>query len=205
MNEETATVGVLGGSFNPVHLGHLIVAQDALECFDLREVWFMPCARPPHKPDDLAEARHRAQMIELAIETQAAFRVCAEEVDRGGISYTIDTLNRLSDAYPDEAFRFIIGADSVPELHSWRSIDELFDRYGFLVMGRPGFDPAGWTPESLGLKAEQVEALKHHLCRAHAVGISSSDIRRRAAEGWSIKYLAPAEVEMYIMEHHLYG
>lgn len=204
MNEEEVSVGVLGGSFNPVHLGHLIIAQDALEAFELQKILFMPCAAPPHKPDALAPARHRLAMLELALESHPALEASSHEIDRGGVSYTIDTLDALSAAHPGTSFCFIIGADSLPELYQWKDIDRLLDEYTFLLMSRPGFLPDTWDADRLRLSAERIETLRAHTCRAHDIGISATDIRRRAAEGMSIKFLVPDAVEMYIMEHHLY-
>lgn len=198
-------IGIMGGSFDPPHTGHLLMAQDAMEAFELDRVLFVPCAVPPHKPDRLAAAEHRLAMLDRAVQECPGFDVSRIEIDRGGRSYTLDTLEALSARHPDCRFSFIIGADSLHELHSWYKIDHMLAQYRFLVMGRPGWTPERWDAESLKLTSGQIEDLKQHYCRAHHIDISSTDIRNRVAEGMRIKFLVPAEVEMYIVEHRLYA
>ena len=195
-------LGILGGSFNPVHLGHLIMAQDALELFELSNVMFIPCAHPPHKPRaDLAPDAHRLAMLESAIEGDLSFEVSDLELRRGGVSYTVDTLRDLAAHHPGTELCFIIGTDSLAELHLWREVETLLTLCRVLTIARPGTDPAAW---GACLPAPWRERLTADVRVGHSLAVSSTDIRRRVAEGQSIRYLVPAGVEMYITEHSLY-
>ncbi len=197
-------IGILGGTFNPIHLGHLILAQDALEQLELDRVLLIPCALPPHKDGRaLASAPHRAAMIEAAIEGDPRFSVSTLEIERGGLSWTVDTLQALRDTYPDALRVFIIGADTVHELRTWRRIDDIFRLCRFAVVGRPGVKPTG-TPDELGLSEAQTDQLRASVIVGHDIDISSREIRMRIAEGLSIRYLVPDAVAMYIAEHRLY-
>jgi len=199
-------IGLFGGSFNPVHVGHLVVAQDAAEAFGLDRVVFLPCGHPPHKPADaLAPGEHRAAMIEAAIEGDPRFAISRCELERPGVTFTIDTVRALRAAQPDDSFHFLIGADTLPELHSWKDIGALLGLCEFLTLVRPGFDPARMDPVALGLPEPWPARLLARTARVHEVGVSSSDIRMRLAEGLAIRYLVPDCVERYISEHHLYG
>ena len=201
--EAVRRTALFGGTFNPVHAGHLVVAQDACEQFELDEVIFLPCARPPHKDAlPLAEGRHRLAMIEGALEGDPRFSVSGMELERGGASYTVDTLDAMRRRRPDDRLFFIIGSDSLLELHTWRAPERLLELADFITVSRPGFRAP--SEASLGLPPEAARSLLQRVCRAHALDISSSDIRRRVAEGLSIRYLVPSFVEMYIAEHGLY-
>jgi nicotinate-nucleotide adenylyltransferase len=134
-------IGILGGTFNPVHMGHLILAQDALEQFELSKVVFMPCACPPHKSvRDLIPAEHRAAMLEAAIEGDLRFQVSRDEIERDGISYTIDTARAMKLQYPESEIVFVIGSDSLMELHLWKEINALLEVCRFVTLTRPGAD-----------------------------------------------------------------
>lgn len=203
--EVTARIGIFGGSFNPVHLGHLVMGQDAMEAYELDEVRFVPCGIPAHKrPEDMASSEHRVAMLEMVAELDEGFYVSRVEVDRPGVSYTIETLDALAAAQPTVEFRFIIGSDTVPELHTWVRYSELLARYPLIVVGRPGADPSLLTAQDLGLSEPERAALLRDVVRGHPMDISASDIRMRIAEGMRIRYLVPEAVEMYIMEHNLY-
>lgn len=199
-------LGVFGGSFNPVHLGHLLLAQTALERFDLDRVLFMPCAVQPHKdPRALASAMQREAMVEAAILDNLAFELLDIELRRGGVSYTVDSLREIRTLYPDADLFFMIGADTVMELHGWKDIDTVLSLCSFIVFARPGFDLQSLSPAALKLPPPWPERLVRHACNVRQIDISSSDIRHRVAEGLSIRYLVPQPVEMIIMEHHLYS
>lgn len=198
-------LGIFGGTFNPVHLGHLIMAQDAIEAFDLGRVVFVPCATPPHKPGvALAPAAHRLAMLESAIEGDLRLEVSDLEIQRGGTSYTIDTLRALATENPGVELVFIIGADSLVELHLWRSIDELLGLCRVVTIARPGVNLEALKAADLKLGAPWPEKLLADVRTGHLVNVSSTDIRYRVAEGMSIRYLVPPGVEMYIAEHSLY-
>lgn len=198
-------LGVLGGTFNPVHMGHLIMAQDAIEHFELSKVIFMPCANPPHKAtSDLASARHRMAMLETAIEGDLRFEVSDMELQRGGTSYTIDTVRELAAQHPGIEICFIIGADSLMELHLWKDIDILLGLCRVVTIARPGIELASLRASDLHVKHPCTVRLQADVRVGHLINVSSTDIRYRAAEGMSIRYLVPAGVDMYIAEHSLY-
>jgi nicotinate-nucleotide adenylyltransferase len=195
----------LGATFNPIHLGHLILAQSALETFDLAKVLFIPCRKPPHKDDTaLISAAHRFAMVEAALEGDFRFEPCDVEIRRGGVSYAIDTLRDLQPRYRDAELHFIIGADALPELHLWKNIYSLLPLCRFVVFSRAGVDLAALTPDDLHLDPPWPERLLQNITVGPRVDISSTNIRYRIAEGMRIRYLVPAAVEMYIAEHGLY-
>ena len=206
MNEHfKSRIGILGGSFNPVHTGHLMMAQDALETFDLSTVLFVPCDTPAHKSANaLLDPRHRVAMLELAIEGDLRFELCEAELERGGISYAVHTVQALRARYPRAELYFIIGSDSLRELHLWKDVDALLDLCRFITFARPGQGTGAMTLEDIQLKDPWPRRLLDSLSVTHVVDISSTEIRHRIAEGMSIRYLVPPGVEMYIVEHGLY-
>ena len=198
-------LGILGGTFNPIHLGHLIMAKDAMEQFELSKVLFMPCAQPPHKsPKDLAPAHHRLAMLEAAIEGDLHFGVSDVEIQRGGVTYTIDTVRVLAAEHPEAELCFIIGADSLIELHLWKDITDLLKLCRIVTIVRPGIDLAALGQLNLKLPAPWPERLLADVRTGHLIDISSTDIRYRVAEGMCIRYLVSPAVDMYITEHSLY-
>jgi len=198
-------IGILGGTFNPVHLGHLVLAQDAFEQCEMDRLLLVPCAQPPHKSERaLAETRHRLAMVEAAVEGDPHISASAMEVDRGGTSWTVESLEALSAEHPDAELIFIIGSDTVGELHSWRRIDDILRLCRFAIASRPGAAPPD-TAAQAGLSEDQFARLRTCWIDGHDIGIASRDIRMRIAEGLSIRYLVPQAVEMYIAEHGLYA
>lgn len=206
MNDSRKTrIGILGGTFNPVHSGHLLLAQNALERLELSTVMFIPCANPPHKAATrLASAEHRMAMLELATEHDLSFEVNDLEIRRGGLSYTIDTVRELKKIHPSAEFFFIIGADSLLELHTWKDITDLLKICRFVTFNRPGVDTASIGSNAIRLDPPWPAMLLKDVLTGQLLDISSSDIRYRVAEGMSIRYLVPQAVEMYIAEHNLY-
>ena len=195
-------IGILGGTFDPVHVGHLIVAQTAREIFELNSVMFVPCATPPHKhAPKLCDARHRLAMIQLAIEWNAEFDVSDIELQRSGRSYAIDTIRSLNNEHHDAEIFFIIGSDTLKQLHTWRNIYDLLPLCRFVTFSRPGHELG---PEDLNLDKPWPRRLLDDVIVGRHMDVSSTEIRYRIAEGLSIKYLVPPEVEMYIAEHNLY-
>ena len=180
-----------------------MLAQGALETYELDLVLFMPCARPPHKdPGMLLSGEVRMEMLEAALEGDLRFETCSLELDRGGVSYAVDTLRELTDRYPDSDFYFIIGDDTLVELHLWRHIYDLLPLCTFVTFARGYDDPI--RPDMLRLDAPWPERLLSNVTMGRRFEVSSSDIRHRVAEGMSIRYLVPDAVDMYITEHHLY-
>jgi len=191
------TVGIFGGSFNPPHTGHLIIAETIRDQFDLDQVLWIPSARPPHKHErDLASADHRLRMSQLAVSGHSSFAVSNIELQRRGFSYTVDTVKDLQDLYPDCIFSLIVGSDSLDDLPSWFQPEEITRRVPLLVYRRNSFSESqsSLPPDS-----------KVHFADAPRLDISGTDIRSRIRRGRSIRYLVPDDVEAYIHQHGLYG
>ena len=181
----------------------MIAAQDAREQFELDRVLFIPCALPPHKEAaHLVNAAHRWRMLESCLEGDPHFEASDLELERGGVSYTIDTVRVLRERESECDFFLILGSDSLLELHSWRAVGGLLEAVRVVTLLRPGTPTP--TPEALRLPAPWPERLLADVRVGHQVEISSNDIRRRCAEGLSIRYLVHPAVEMYIAEHGLY-
>jgi nicotinate-nucleotide adenylyltransferase len=200
-------VGILGGTFDPIHLGHLIIAETVRDEMALGKVVFVPAATPPHKQErSIADAAHRLEMVRLAIAGNPAFEVSAVEIERGGVSYTIETIEGLRRSVGDEAKLFlIIGADSVPELTTWKDIDHLVHLCTFVVVARPGYRIEDLIREEIGLAPDTRQRVLRHYIDAVRVDISSTDLRARLAEGRSVRYRLPEAVEHYIRSKGLYG
>ncbi|MFC1499142.1 nicotinate-nucleotide adenylyltransferase [Verrucomicrobiota bacterium] len=199
-------IGILGGTFNPVHMGHLILAQNAFEQLELSKVLFIPCSAPPHKKSDsLAQTKHRMAMLEAAVEDDLRFETCNIEIKRGGLSYTIDTIRELQQIYSKAEFFFIIGSDTLAELHLWKNVHEVLNLCRFVTFLRPGSDSVRIKPKALHLNPPWPKQLLDNVRAGKLIDISSSNIRYRVAEGMSIRYLVPTAVEIYISEHNLYS
>jgi nicotinate-nucleotide adenylyltransferase len=198
-------IGVFGGTFDPVHLGHLILAEQCREQGRLDEVWFVPAAQPPHKSHyAITPFRHRAEMLRLATAGHPAFRVNELENERPGPSYTVVTLDELSKAHAGVEWFLLVGSDTLADLHEWRDPAGVVRRAGLLVMARGG-EPVLSADElraSLGLPAG--ERLSVEVVAAPRIEISSRDLRGRAAARRSLRYMVPRAVECYIEEKGLY-
>ena len=202
-----ARVGIFGGSFNPVHLAHLILAEYAREGRGLDRVVFMPANQPPHKPQEpLAPAQDRLEMLRLAIAHNPHFEVSAAELQRDGPSYTLVTMRETAKALgPDAELRLIVGSDSLHDLPNWWHADELIREVRIICLERPGFplDRLAELEECFG--AEAVAAVRDAVVTAPLLQVSSSDIRKRVAQGQSIRYLVPEAVREYIAARGLYA
>lgn len=195
------TIGLLGGTFNPVHDGHLSIAREALRLFHLDAVWFIPCSNPPHKPAaGLASNEDRLAMLRLALAGEPRFAALPIEFDRPGKSYTLDTVLALQASHPDAEFVFIVGADTLFELHTWHRPLELLAAIRIVSLARPGHVPA---PADLHLPPPWPERLLADLRTGTPLEVSSRDIRAGIAAHRPIP-LVPAAVMHYIQEHHLY-
>jgi len=200
------SIGLFGGSFNPVHLGHLVMAQDAARAWSLDRVVFIPAALPPHKlTQTLVTPAQRLDMLRLALADREEWEVSDVEVRRGGGSYTIDTVRHFLELEPDADLYFIIGGDTLPELHTWREIDTLLDVCRFITMVRPGFEPDSLRRADLKLHPRHLPGLIERVTVGHLIGISATDVRMHVAKNESIRYLVPEAVERYIREHRLYA
>ena len=194
-------IGLLGGTFNPVHEGHLSIAREALRLFALDAVWFIPCAVPPHKPShNLASNADRLAMLRLALAGEPRFDALSIEFERPGKSYTLDTVRALQALHPDAGFVFIVGADTLPELHSWHRPLELLALVRIVSLARPGFVP---DPAALRLPPPWPERLLADLRTGEPLAVSSRDVRAQIAAGQPVS-LVPEPVLRYIQEHNLY-
>lgn len=191
-------VGIMGGTFDPLHIGHMMAAEAARDTYGLQEVWFMPSHIPPHKHEAGVSGADRLAMVQEAIKNHEAFRTLDWEVVRGGVSYTYETIRRLQEAYPHFDLYFIIGADMVQYLPKWNEIEELVQRLTFIGVGRPG------TPLDLEALPTYI-AEKVLLADMPLVDISSTMLRERAAAGKSIRYMVPEAVFDFVQRSGLYG
>lgn len=186
-------IGILGGTFNPTHIGHLILAEEALSKLSLDKVIFVPTFIPPHKNvESNIKPKDRLRMVELAIKDNPAFEVSTFEIDSKKKSYSIDTLKDIRKTYGDNAQLYLItGSDLLKDLFSWKDVNEIFKISKFIVANRPGY-PVETVPK-------EVETVV-----ITPIEVSSEDIRRRLKEGRSIRYLVPEKVRTYIIERNLY-
>lgn len=198
-------IGLFGGSFDPIHIGHLIIAQDAADQLGLDEVLFIPAAVPPHKRHrERASDEARLAMVKLAVESNPLFSVSEVEVERGGISYTYETVADLAREHRGCGLFLIIGSDTLVDLHNWYKIDELATLCEFCSFMRPGESDPDQIRQKIGLSPKLKERVISNMFESRMIGISSSEIRSRIAAGQGIRYLVPAAVENFILEHGLY-
>ena len=198
-------IGILGGTFNPVHIGHLLMAQTVRETCGLDQVLLMPCHTPPHKTCDvLAPAAERLAMVRLAIADDPGLGVCTLELARGGVSYAVDTMTAFRAAYPGCEPYFIMGMDSLRELHLWHCVERLLLLCHFVVVARPGVERPV-SPDELLLPAPWPERLLASVVQGRLCEVSSREIRRRVAEKRPIRYLVMPAVEQHILRQGLYA
>ncbi|MET0734624.1 MAG: nicotinate-nucleotide adenylyltransferase [Microbacterium sp.] len=189
----TPRIGVMGGTFDPIHHGHLVAASEVAQSFGLDEVIFVPTGQPWQK-DMVSEGEHRYLMTVIATASNPRFAVSRVDIDRDGPTYTIDTLRELKAQRPDAELFFITGADALAQILSWRDHDELWDLAHFVAVSRPGH-----VLSTAGLPSEDVSQLE-----IPALAISSTDCRDRVRSGNPVWYLVPDGVVQYIAKHHLY-
>lgn len=212
-------VGLLGGTFNPVHNGHLHAAEEVRRRAGLRRVLFIPSSIPPHKPSaDIAPPDDRFAMVRLAVKGHPAFEASPIEIDAPETSYSIITLNKIKALYPDSLVFFILGVDAFMEIETWRSYREVLAQCRFIVMSRPGrrLDearralPEGYAAEILDLGADRLltddlaESYRIFLLPIDALDISATEIRRRVRLGQPVTGLVPEAVDFYIHKKRLY-
>jgi nicotinate-nucleotide adenylyltransferase len=195
-------IGVLGGTFDPIHLGHLIVAEEARTKLKLEKVLFITAGNPWLKDEVISSAYHRVSMVEKAVEDNPYFLSSSLEIDRPGPSYSVDTISSLRETLGErgEIF-FILGWDAVINLHRWKDPRRLVKMCHLVVVGRPGYP----SPDIETLQSE-IPGIKDSLLPLSTpeIGVRSSDVRQRIAQGLSVRYLIPLKVEKYIREQGLY-
>lgn len=197
-------IGIIGGTFDPIHYGHLIAAEWAKDELNLDKIIFIPAANPPHKElQEILDEKYRYLMVSLAIKDNKNFTISDHEIQRGGKSYTIDTLKHFKKVYPNSELFFIMGFDSLLSLPTWKDVEGLEELCTFIVATRPGYTldqndniydklPSGIGDKVVFLEIPEIE-------------ISSSLIRERVRKGKSIKYLVPEAIEKYIYDNNIYG
>ena len=214
-------IGILGGTFNPIHYGHLAAAEEVRDRLKLDQVLFIPSYLPPHKQEDIPSAAQRQDMARLAIAGNPHFVLSDIEVEREGRSYSIDTIEELRRLHPGTELYFIIGLDSFLEIQTWKAWERLLSLCSFVVLSRPGyaFTDLGRIDFMQGAESELRSLDQRELKRAAVAtsrgtivmeliplyDISSTDIRRRVREKRTIKYLLPEPVETYIIKNKLYA
>lgn len=202
-------IGIFGGSFDPVHLGHLVVAECCLEQARLDRVIFVPTAIQPFKQDrQPAAGHHRAEMLALAVGGNAAFEISTVELERGGVSYTIDTLAAMRDAYASDELRLILGPDALADFCGWREPARILEFARVIAVQRAGLDDVAAIVQAPRLAAllgvERAREIVAEKVVVPTIGIRASDLRACVAEGHSIRYRTPRAVEQYIATHGLY-
>ena len=188
-------IGVLGGTFDPIHVGHLVTAQQVAEALGLEQVLFVPAGRPWQKhPHQVTDAEHRLAMVELAVADNDDFATSRVDVDRPGATYAVDTLRDLTAQFPSTAFSFIVGADALQGFRTWREPDAVLRSAHLVAVTRPGFTVTEVDMSTRDYTTVAVTGFE----------VSSSDCRRRLRCGQSVRYLVPEPVRAYISEHRLY-
>ena len=198
-------VGIMGGTFDPIHYGHLVAAETAREAFSLDRIIFVPAGIPSHKArEKTTSGRHRYLMTILAIMSNPYFEVSRVDLDRGGVTYTVDTLSDLKRELPPETeMYFITGADAILEIQSWKSPGEVLSMAEFIAATRPGYGLEHLS-QALGPLAVEFQD-RIHILEIPPMGVSSTEVRHRLAKGKSVRYLLPETVITYIHNHGLYS
>ena len=193
MQHKRRRLGIMGGTFDPIHHGHLVAASEVAKHFDLDEVVFVPTGQPYQKRD-VTEAEHRYLMSVVATASNPSFWVSRVDIDRAGPTYTIDTLRDIREREPDSDLFFITGADAFADILGWKDVDQLWELSHFIAVTRPGH-----KLEVSGYPEDRVSLLE-----IPALAISSTDCRARVRAGYPVWYLVPDGVVQYISKHHLY-
>ena len=194
-------LGLFGGTFDPPHFGHLIVAQEVVERLSLDRLLFLVAGRPPHKLGEiLSPSSLRVEMAQAAVAGNPSFDVSEIELDREGPTYTVDTLRHFRGTYPDAELFFLLGADQLAEFHEWHEPEEIAQLASVVAVGRDGVDPRDLSPVGFGPGGELIFLSP----RVTRVDISSSEVRDRVRAGRSIRYLVPETVKRIIETHRLY-
>ena len=199
-------LGIFGGSFDPVHYGHLLLAETCREECALDEVWFIPAASPPHKQQrTMTPGTQRLEMLELAVAGHNAFVVSDLEINRGGVSYTVDTLSAITEQHPGAELFFLMGADSLHDLPTWREPQQICKLALPLVVRRAGTAEPSFDAVAALVGPERLDEVKKLQVSMPLIELSSTDIRQRVAANKSIRFRTPRAVEKYIETQRLYA
>lgn len=198
-------VGIFGGTFDPIHYGHLLLAECCREQCQLDVVWFLPTSVPPHKQNaEITAADHRLEMLSLAIAGNSSFAINRHELARGGVNYTFETLDYFHREDPGRELFFLMGGDSLVDLPTWREPSRICELATLVAVRRPGMAEIDWKALGGCLSETQIERIQQQVVEMPRIDLSACEIRRLAAEGKSIRYRVPRAVEMYIESHRLY-
>lgn len=196
-------VGILGGTFDPIHNGHVAAAEGARHLLGLDRVYLMPNGQPPHKPgQSVTPAHHRRAMVEAVIARNPHLALLADEIERSEPSFTVETLRRLTATHPDWMIHFIVGMDSLISLHTWRAPEEILRLARLIVVNRPGFPTAEGDDAIRALPTDLQERVR--IVTIPGVAVAARELRALAAAGYPLRYLVPDEVEAYALAHRLY-
>lgn len=196
-------IGIFGGTFHPIHIGHLVLADQAMAQYQLSQIWFMPSKRPPHKQShQLCEDEHRKNMVRLAIESNPAFQLCEIEFEREELSYTSDTLKLLQERYPEDEFYFLMGGDSVMYLDAWHEPAEIFRLAHILASSRTDISREQIDEKLLMLR--QQYGARIDFVDMPNIDVSSHEIREGVADGKPVRYYLTEKVYQYIIENRLF-
>lgn len=196
-------IGIMGGTFDPIHIGHLIIAEEARDFFNLKEVVFIPTGKPPHKKSvNITDSFHRYNMTQLAIKDNKYFSISSIEVEKSRTTYTIDTIKELKKQYENTEFYFIIGGDSVMNLHKWKNYETLLEICNFIVAKRVGISNKE-TEERIRVLNRKFGNVIYEIPVPY-INISSTEIRAKVINNKTIKYYVSIEVEDYIIKNKLY-
>ena len=190
----------MGGTYDPIHNGHLEAARELRDIADLDQVWLMPNARPPHRAQPLAGAQDRMRMVELAVDRVPGLVPSRLEVERGGISYTIDTVRELSERFPGQRFEILLGSDAAAHIGAWHRAGDVLAEANFVIFNRPGTSLTPAKLAGLGFAHQRTRVV--HL---ETPPIAAHEIRDRLAGGGPVDDMIPPGVAAYIREHRLYG
>ena len=203
---KTKPILIYGGTFDPIHNGHLIVVRAVAEQLDVERIILVPSANPPHKLDKaVTDARHRLAMTHLAVENDPLFEVSDCELHRRGPSYTLLTLNYFQEKYSNQKLYWLIGADTILDLPNWYEIGKLADACQIVTAGRPGYDLQNLQELEGVLTTEQLHRFKKHILSTPLIEISATDIRKRVRENLPISFMLPEKVVQYIKDCKIYA
>lgn len=199
-------IGIFGGTFDPIHYGHLLLAESCLEQCELASVWFIPAGIPPHKRSRLiSDDKQRTEMISLAISGHSGFRLNTIELEREGVSFTVDTLESLTSEHPENEFFLLMGADSLDDFPQWRSPARICELAIPVVVRRPGYDSPNMQTLANFMSADRLTKAEELQVESPLIDFSSTVIRSRVQAGQSIRFRTPRSVEKYIETQGLYS